>query len=63
MFRFDKGNLVELWADELLDAIPRAILFTDKGQDVSIFGMENGTMYVVCRILNYLTPICTQLLP
>lgn len=53
MFRFEKGNLEELWADELLDAIPRAIFFTDKGQDVSIFGMENGTMCVVFRILNY----------
>ncbi|PPQ79323.1 hypothetical protein CVT26_001093 [Gymnopilus dilepis] len=45
MLRFEKGNLIELWADELFDAIPRAIFFSDKGQVVSVVGMENGTLY------------------
>lgn len=56
MFRFERGDLVELWADELLDAIPRAVFFTDKGQSVSIFGMENGTVCVVSSRSNLVKP-------
>ena len=36
------GNLNELWKEEIEDAIPRAVSFVDKGNNVMIYGLETG---------------------
>ena len=44
LLRYQQGKFVELWEDELLDAIPRALSFSDGGRSITIFAMENGAM-------------------
>ncbi|PPQ96516.1 hypothetical protein CVT26_010432 [Gymnopilus dilepis] len=44
MLRLQQGKFVELWEDELLDAIPRAVFFSDNGRSVLIFAMESGVI-------------------
>ena len=36
------GNLNELWKEEIEDAIPRAVSFVDKGNNVMIYRLETG---------------------
>jgi hypothetical protein len=36
------GNLNEIWKEEIQDAIPRAVSFVDKGNNIMIYGLETG---------------------
>ncbi|PPQ82202.1 hypothetical protein CVT26_009573 [Gymnopilus dilepis] len=47
MLRLQQGKFVESWEDELSDAIPRALFFSNNGHSVSIFAMESGAIF--CR--------------
>jgi hypothetical protein len=45
MLRLQGGDLVEIWANKLeVAAIPRALVFIDRGESINIFTMEDGTM-------------------
>ena len=44
MLLFQNGKFAEMWRDELLDAIPRALLFRDNGSSLVIFTLETGTV-------------------
>jgi hypothetical protein len=44
MYSFNMGLLTDLWATECVDAIPRAILFSDEGNKVTIYELESGNM-------------------
>ncbi|PPQ97700.1 hypothetical protein CVT26_001883 [Gymnopilus dilepis] len=44
LLRCQNGKFVEVWQDELRDAIPRAILFSDNGRSVNIFTLETGAI-------------------
>jgi hypothetical protein len=39
--------LVDLWIEEMNDAIPRATLFVHKGNSVIVYGLETGTAWVL----------------
>ncbi|PPQ74510.1 hypothetical protein CVT26_007980 [Gymnopilus dilepis] len=41
----ESANLVELWHHELIETIPRAVFFTDRGDSLLVYAMENGTMF------------------
>lgn len=43
MYEVNAGTLVELWMEEMDDAIPHATLFVDKGNSVMVYGLETGT--------------------
>jgi hypothetical protein len=44
MLRLQGMDLLELWTNKLdIAAIPRALVFIDRGESVNIFTMENGT--------------------
>jgi hypothetical protein len=42
MFKYSLGKLTELWAKENNDYIPRAVRFVDNGENVLVYGLENG---------------------
>lgn len=46
MYEVKVGMLVDLWIEELDDAIPRATLFVDKGNSVIVYGLETGIAWV-----------------
>ena len=46
MLLFQNGKFAEMWRDELLDAIPRALLFRDNGSSLVIFTLETGTVWL-----------------
>ena len=47
-YEVQNGMLVDLWPEEMDDAIPRATRFTDRGDNVLVYGLETGTVYVLC---------------
>ncbi|KAF8163859.1 WD40-repeat-containing domain protein [Pholiota molesta] len=47
MFKYSLGKLTELWSMEDNDYIPRAVRFADNGENVVVYGLENGI--VLCR--------------
>jgi hypothetical protein len=47
MYEVRDGMLVDLWIEEMNDAIPRATLFVDKGNSVIVYGLETGTAWVL----------------
>ena len=40
----DLGSVTDLWKEDIQDAIPRAILFVDKGNSIIIYGLETGAV-------------------
>jgi hypothetical protein len=46
MYEVNVGMLIDLWTEEMPDAIPRASLFMDKGNSVMVYGLETGKVYV-----------------
>ena len=46
MFEVNAGMLIDLWTEEMSDAIPRAMLFMDKGSSVMVYGLETGRAWV-----------------
>ncbi|PPR02023.1 hypothetical protein CVT26_008717 [Gymnopilus dilepis] len=42
LLRYQNGKIAELWADEVQDAIPRALLFADTGRSLNIYILETG---------------------
>jgi hypothetical protein len=46
MFEVNAGMLIDLWTEEMSDAIPRATLFMDKGSSVMVYGLETGRAWV-----------------
>ena len=38
--------LIDLWTEEMSDAIPRVTLFMDKGSSVMVYGLETGRAWV-----------------
>jgi hypothetical protein len=42
MYEVNAGMLIELWTEEMTDAIPRVALFADKGNNVIVYGLETG---------------------
>jgi hypothetical protein len=48
MYEVKNGMLVDLWTEDMDDAIPRATRFTDRGDNVLVYGLETGTVYVLC---------------
>ena len=45
MLRLQGTNFVELWKEKLdVAAIPRGLIFVDRGQSINIFTMENGVV-------------------
>jgi hypothetical protein len=42
MYEVNAGMLVDLWTEEMGDAIPCATLFMDKGDNVMVYGLETG---------------------
>ena len=42
MYEVNNGMLIDLWTEEMSDAIPRATLFVDKGNSVMVYGLETG---------------------
>jgi hypothetical protein len=47
MYEVNAGMLIDLWTEEMNDAIPRATLFVDKGSSVIVYGLETGK--ATCR--------------
>jgi len=43
MYEVNAGMLIDLWIEEMNDAIPRVALFVDKGNSVIVYGLETGT--------------------
>ncbi|KAF8814865.1 WD40 repeat-like protein [Phlegmacium glaucopus] len=43
MYKVNAGMLVDLWIEEMNDAIPRTALFVDKGNGMIVYGLETGT--------------------
>ena len=50
MFEVNNSMLVDLWTEEMNDAIPRAMLFVDKGNSMIVYGLETGTAWVLVFI-------------
>ena len=48
MYEGKNGMLLDLWTEDMDDAIPRATWFTDRGDNVLVYGLETGTVYVWC---------------
>jgi hypothetical protein len=46
MYEVNAGMLIDLWTEEMPDAIPRGTLFTDKGNSVMVYGLETGRAWV-----------------
>lgn len=46
MFKYSLGKLTELWAKENNDYIPRSVRFADNGENVLVYGLENGIVWV-----------------
>jgi hypothetical protein len=46
MYEVNAGMLVDLWTEDMTDAIPRATLFMDKGNSVMVYGLETGKVWV-----------------
>ncbi|CAA7270443.1 unnamed protein product [Cyclocybe aegerita] len=44
MYKFESGNLTQLWGEELSETIPRAVVFIKKVETLVAFGMESGTV-------------------
>jgi len=42
MYEVNAGTLIDLWTEEIYDAIPRVTLFVDKGNSVMVYGLETG---------------------
>lgn len=42
ILNFGKGNPTDMWSDEMKEAIPRAVFFSDRGNRVMIYGLETG---------------------
>ena len=42
MYEVNAGMLIDLWTEEMKDAIPRVTLFVDKGNSVIVYGLETG---------------------
>ncbi|KAF8871568.1 hypothetical protein CPB84DRAFT_1753947 [Gymnopilus junonius] len=53
MLQYQQGKFVELWEDELLDAIPRALFFSDNGHSLTIYAMETGMIGYIsqCQVM------------
>ena len=47
MYEVNAGMLVDLWTEDMSDAIPRATLFMDKGNSVMVYGLETGKVWVL----------------
>lgn len=46
ILNFGKGNPTDMWSDEMKEAIPRAVFFSDRGNRVMIYGLETGIVWV-----------------
>jgi hypothetical protein len=45
MLRLEGTNLMEVWSDKLeVIAIPRELIFVDRGQFINVYMLENGIM-------------------
>lgn len=42
MYEVKAGMLIDLWTEDMNDAIPRATLFMDKGNSIMVYGLETG---------------------
>lgn len=42
MFKYSLGQLTESWVVENNDYIPRAVRFSDNGENAIVYGLENG---------------------
>ncbi|KAJ3517897.1 hypothetical protein NLJ89_g213 [Agrocybe chaxingu] len=61
MYKFNNGNLTDLWGEEFSEIIPRAVSFADKGETLLIFCMETGT--IVYRDAETAAEKATKVLP
>jgi hypothetical protein len=43
MYEVTAGMLIDLWTEEMSNAIPRVALFMDKGNSITVYGLETGT--------------------
>ena len=46
ILNFGKGNPTDMWSDEMKEAIPRAVFFSDRGNRVMIYRLETGIVWV-----------------
>ena len=46
MFMVNASMLIDLWTEEMSDAIPHVTLFMDKGSSVMVYGLETGRVWV-----------------
>ena len=44
MFEVNAGMLIDLWIEEMSDAMPHVTLFVDKGKGMIVYGLETGSV-------------------
>ena len=47
MYEVNAGMLIDLWTEEMCDAIPRGTVFMDRGNTVMVYGLETGKACVL----------------
>jgi hypothetical protein len=47
MYEIKAGMLIDLWTEDMNDAIPRATLFMDRGNSIMVYGLETGRAWVM----------------